>query len=225
MPAFYKEAMRSGDEAPLLAAAPDHHLLFQGRRWRPAGDRDDRRLAARLADLPRRKRPLRGDDDRRPGLPGAVGGGRPRRRGRRRRRASIRHQFRDERGDHFTARLTIEFPLLHPRPHCPRAPLAPRLRVLQLDRGREPRWRALGFWVRRSHADLPDAHQPDRRGPADAEEQPGRVTEVNQEVEQMGGKVVAQYATLGEYDFVTVIEAPDERRWRRSRSSSARAAR
>ena len=39
---------------------------------------------------------------------------------------------------------------------------------------------------------------------------PGRVTEVNKEVEQMGGKVVAQYATLGEYDFVTVIEAPDE---------------
>ena len=39
---------------------------------------------------------------------------------------------------------------------------------------------------------------------------PGRVTEVNKEVEQMGGKVVAQYTTLGEYDFVTVIEAPDE---------------
>ena len=39
---------------------------------------------------------------------------------------------------------------------------------------------------------------------------PGRVTEVNKEVEQMGGKVVAQYATLGEYDFVTVVEAPDE---------------
>jgi uncharacterized protein with GYD domain len=39
---------------------------------------------------------------------------------------------------------------------------------------------------------------------------PGRVTEVNKEVEQMGGKVVTQYATLGEYDFVTVIEAPDE---------------
>jgi uncharacterized protein with GYD domain len=39
---------------------------------------------------------------------------------------------------------------------------------------------------------------------------PGRVTEVNKEVEQMGGKVVAQYATLGDYDFVTVIEAPDE---------------
>lgn len=40
---------------------------------------------------------------------------------------------------------------------------------------------------------------------------PDRVAEVNQEVEQMGGKVIAQYATLGQYDFVTVIEAPDER--------------
>jgi uncharacterized protein with GYD domain len=40
---------------------------------------------------------------------------------------------------------------------------------------------------------------------------PGRTTEVNKEVEQMGGTVVAQYATLGEYDFVTVIEAPDEK--------------
>ncbi|HEX3736562.1 MAG TPA: GYD domain-containing protein [Solirubrobacterales bacterium] len=39
---------------------------------------------------------------------------------------------------------------------------------------------------------------------------PARVTEVNKEVEQMGGKIVAQYATLGDYDFVTVIEAPDE---------------
>jgi uncharacterized protein with GYD domain len=39
---------------------------------------------------------------------------------------------------------------------------------------------------------------------------PGRVSEVNQEVEQIGAKVLAQYATLGEYDFVTVIEAPDD---------------
>jgi uncharacterized protein with GYD domain len=39
---------------------------------------------------------------------------------------------------------------------------------------------------------------------------PGRTSEVNSEVEQMGGKVVTQYATLGEYDFVTIIEAPDE---------------
>jgi uncharacterized protein with GYD domain len=39
---------------------------------------------------------------------------------------------------------------------------------------------------------------------------PGRVQEVNKEVEQLGVKVVNQWATLGEYDFVTVVEAPDE---------------
>ena len=39
---------------------------------------------------------------------------------------------------------------------------------------------------------------------------PGRVAEVNNEVEQIGAKVVAQYATLGQYDFVTVVEAPDD---------------
>ena len=38
---------------------------------------------------------------------------------------------------------------------------------------------------------------------------PGRVAEVNQEVEQIGAKVIAQYATLGQYDFVTIVEAPD----------------
>lgn len=40
---------------------------------------------------------------------------------------------------------------------------------------------------------------------------PKRVSEVNREVEQIGAKVVAQYATLGQYDFVTIIEAPDDR--------------
>jgi uncharacterized protein with GYD domain len=40
---------------------------------------------------------------------------------------------------------------------------------------------------------------------------PGRVAEVNKEVEQIGAKVVAQYATLGQYDFVTIVEAPDEK--------------
>ena len=39
---------------------------------------------------------------------------------------------------------------------------------------------------------------------------PNRVGEVNKEVEQIGAKVLAQYATLGQYDFVTVVEAPDE---------------
>lgn len=40
---------------------------------------------------------------------------------------------------------------------------------------------------------------------------PGRVAEVNQEVEQIGAKVLAQYATLGAYDFVTIVEAPDDK--------------
>jgi uncharacterized protein with GYD domain len=40
---------------------------------------------------------------------------------------------------------------------------------------------------------------------------PGRVAEVNREVEQIGAKVLTQYATLGQYDFVTVVEAPDEK--------------
>jgi uncharacterized protein with GYD domain len=40
---------------------------------------------------------------------------------------------------------------------------------------------------------------------------PGRVHEVNREVEQLGVKVLNQWATLGEYDFVSVVDAPDER--------------
>ena len=39
-------------------------------------------------------------------------------------------------------------------------------------------------------------------------ERPGRIKEVNKEVETMGGRVTAQYALLGSYDFVNVIEAP-----------------
>ena len=40
---------------------------------------------------------------------------------------------------------------------------------------------------------------------------PNRIKEVNRELEQIGAKVVAQYATLGQYDFVTIVEAPDEK--------------
>lgn len=40
-------------------------------------------------------------------------------------------------------------------------------------------------------------------------ERPQRITEVNTEIEGMGAKVVAQYAVLGPYDFVNVVEAPD----------------
>ena len=39
-------------------------------------------------------------------------------------------------------------------------------------------------------------------------ERPGRLEAVNKEVEAMGARVTAQYALLGEYDFVNVIEAP-----------------
>jgi len=36
---------------------------------------------------------------------------------------------------------------------------------------------------------------------------PGRIKEVNKEVEEMGGKILAQYSILGPYDFISIIEA------------------
>jgi uncharacterized protein with GYD domain len=40
-------------------------------------------------------------------------------------------------------------------------------------------------------------------------EHPDRIKEVNREVEAMGVRVLSQYAVLGPYDFVTIVEAPD----------------
>ena len=40
-------------------------------------------------------------------------------------------------------------------------------------------------------------------------ESPARIKEVNQEVEAMGAKILAQYALLGPYDFINILEAPD----------------
>ena len=40
-------------------------------------------------------------------------------------------------------------------------------------------------------------------------ERPGWLRKVNRELERKGAKVRAQYAVLGPYDFVTVLEAPD----------------
>jgi len=42
-------------------------------------------------------------------------------------------------------------------------------------------------------------------------ERPQRIKEVNKEIEALGVKVVAQYAVLGPYDFINVVEAPDNR--------------
>jgi len=39
-------------------------------------------------------------------------------------------------------------------------------------------------------------------------ENPARIKEVNKEVEAMGVKVMAQYAVMGQYDFVNILEAP-----------------
>ncbi len=42
-------------------------------------------------------------------------------------------------------------------------------------------------------------------------ENPGRIQEVNKEIEALGVKVLSQYATLGAYDFVNIVEAPDNK--------------
>jgi uncharacterized protein with GYD domain len=47
-------------------------------------------------------------------------------------------------------------------------------------------------------------------GVATVKNNPQRIREVNREVEQLGATVKAQWATLGHFDFVNVIEAPDE---------------
>jgi uncharacterized protein with GYD domain len=38
---------------------------------------------------------------------------------------------------------------------------------------------------------------------------PDRIDQVNQEISGFGCKVVGQYAVLGAFDFITIIEAPD----------------
>lgn len=38
---------------------------------------------------------------------------------------------------------------------------------------------------------------------------PGRIWEVNKEVEEMGAKMITQYSLLGEYDFINILEAPN----------------
>jgi uncharacterized protein with GYD domain len=40
-------------------------------------------------------------------------------------------------------------------------------------------------------------------------ERPERLQEVNREIEAMGARVTQQYAVLGGYDFINILEAPD----------------
>ncbi len=47
------------------------------------------------------------------------------------------------------------------------------------------------------------------RGRDRVKDHPERILEVNHEVEQRGCMVVAQYALMGQYDFVTIIKAPN----------------
>jgi uncharacterized protein with GYD domain len=39
---------------------------------------------------------------------------------------------------------------------------------------------------------------------------PQRIKEVNSEIEQLGATVKAQWSTLGHFDFVNIVEAPDD---------------
>ncbi len=42
-------------------------------------------------------------------------------------------------------------------------------------------------------------------------QKPDRIKEVNKEVEAMGVKILAQYAMLGPYDFINILDAPDNK--------------
>lgn len=47
------------------------------------------------------------------------------------------------------------------------------------------------------------------RGRETVAEKPERIKEVNKEVEALGVKIIAQYALFGPYDFINILEAPD----------------
>ncbi|HEY2480072.1 MAG TPA: hypothetical protein VGI17_15260 [Solirubrobacterales bacterium] len=112
-PAFYKAAMDCGDEAPLLAASPDHYVLCR---------RDDgiqqviettggSPLASRIFLDENEAGPISTPAD--PTFPVQwVAFGRARLVGPP--SGALRHQFRDEPGGGFTARLTIAFPRVTP---------------------------------------------------------------------------------------------------------------
>lgn len=42
-------------------------------------------------------------------------------------------------------------------------------------------------------------------------DRPERIKEVSKEVEAMGVKILSQYCVLGPYDFVNIVDAPDNK--------------
>ena len=48
-----------------------------------------------------------------------------------------------------------------------------------------------------------------QQGVATLKSNPDRLREVNRDVEELGAKVLHQWAVLGPFDFVNVVEAPD----------------
>jgi uncharacterized protein with GYD domain len=48
-------------------------------------------------------------------------------------------------------------------------------------------------------------------GAATLRENPERLKQVNADVEAMGVKVLEQFALLGPYDFLNILDAPDEK--------------
>jgi uncharacterized protein with GYD domain len=48
-----------------------------------------------------------------------------------------------------------------------------------------------------------------QQGVATLKSNPDRLKEVNRDVEELGARVLHQWATLGDFDFVNVVEAPD----------------
>ena len=73
------------------------------------------------------------------------------------------------------------------------------------------------------HAQVPHAHDADREGVQTLHANPGRLREVNKDVEEMGAQVLHQWGALGEYDFVNVVGHLTTSRSRRSRSRWERA--
>ena len=68
--------------------------------------------------------------------------------------------------------------------------------------------RVVRAW-RRCRESLRDVEHAVRVRAEGAAWRPGWIRKVNADVQRMGARVVAQYAVLGPYDFVTIMEAPD----------------